>query len=69
LYPKEHVPLQFAVLSVTFLTIAVLLDSCWAIAATRLKSVFALRGRLRSRVTGGLLLGAALGLAAARRPG
>ncbi len=62
-----HAGQQIALLSVTFLVIAVLLDSAWAIAAGRARGVLAMRGKLRNRLTGGLLIGAGIGLAAARR--
>jgi threonine/homoserine/homoserine lactone efflux protein len=53
-------------LSLTFLVIALLLDSAWAIAAGRARGVLASRGRLRNRLSGGLLMGAGVGLALAR---
>ena len=58
---------QIAVLSATFLAIAVTLDGCWALLAGRARGFLAARGRLRNRVSGGLLIGAGLGLAMARR--
>jgi threonine/homoserine/homoserine lactone efflux protein len=58
---------QIALLSVTFLAIAVTLDGCWALLAGRARGFLAARGRLRNRVSGGLLIGAGLGLAMARR--
>ncbi len=59
---------QLVLLSATFLALAVVLDGAWALAAARLAGLLAARGRLRQRLTGGLLLGAAAGLALARRP-
>jgi len=59
---------QIVLLSVTFLAVATAIDSGWAIAAGRLRHLLAMRGRLRNRLTGGLLIGAAAGLALARRP-
>jgi threonine/homoserine/homoserine lactone efflux protein len=53
---------QLVVLSVTFV-----LDSVWAMLAGRLRGVLATRGRLRNRLSGGLLIGAGIGLALARR--
>jgi threonine/homoserine/homoserine lactone efflux protein len=57
---------QVAVLCVTFLVIAAGLDSCWALMAGRARVFLAMRGRLRNRITGGLLMGAGLGLALVR---
>ena len=59
---------QIALLSVTFLVIGVGIDSVWAIAAGRARVLLAMRGKLRNRLTGGLLIGAGIGLALARRP-
>lgn len=57
---------QMALLSATFLLIAVLVDGMWAVAAGAARGFLAARGRLRNRVTGGLLVGAGIGLALAR---
>jgi threonine/homoserine/homoserine lactone efflux protein len=54
-------------LAVTFLTLAVMLDSTWALLAGRARPFLALRGKLRNRVSGALLIGAGLGLALARK--
>jgi len=58
---------QAVLLSITFLAIALLVDSGWAMLAGRLRPLLATRGRLRNRAAGGLLIGAGLGLALARR--
>ncbi len=58
---------QVALLAVSFLGLALLLDGGWALAAGRARGLLASRGRLRDRVTGTLLIGAGLGLALARR--
>ncbi len=58
---------QWATLSATFLALAVLLDGAWALLAARLRGVLGAGGRARNRVTGGLLAGAGVGLALARR--
>lgn len=57
---------QIALLSVTFLALAVTIDGAWALVAGRARGLLASRGRLRNRISGGLLIGAGLGLAFAR---
>ena len=59
---------QLLLLAVTFLVVAVVLDSVWALLAGRLRALVVTHVRLRNRLTGGLLVGAGLGLALARRP-
>src|SRR5262249_8794732 len=49
---------QVAVLSATFVAIAVLVDGSWALAAARARHLLATRGRLRNRIAGGMLIGA-----------
>ena len=60
---------QLALMSATFLVLATLLDGGYVALAGRLRGWFASarRARLRNRVAGTLLLGAACGLALARR--
>ena len=58
---------QLLVLAVTFLVVAVLLDGTWALLASRLRGLLRARARLRNRLTGGLLIGAGIGLAFARK--
>ena len=58
---------QLMLLAVTFLVIEVSLDSCWAMLAARFSAVLAVNGKLRDRLTGGLLMGAGAGLALAHR--
>lgn len=67
--PAAPIGPQLVLLCATFLTIATLLDSGYALLADGLSHlVKSERGaRLRNRVTGGLLIGAGLGLALARR--
>jgi threonine/homoserine/homoserine lactone efflux protein len=57
---------QLAVLSVSFLAIAILIDGGWAFVAGRARGLLASRGRLRNRLSGGLLIGAGAALAVAR---
>lgn len=64
---KTHdMGMQILILSVTFVLIAGVVDSGWALLASRAKGLLARRPRLRNRLTGGFLMGAGLGLAAAR---
>jgi len=58
---------QLALLSATFLAMAVLTDSLWALFAGRMRSFLRHHGNLRNRITGGVYIVAGLGLAAARR--
>jgi len=58
---------QVALLAATFLALAVLLDSAWALVAGRARKLLEGRGRLCNRLSGGLLIGAGLGLALARQ--
>ena len=58
---------QLLLLAATFLAVALVFDSSWAVLAGRLRSALALHARLRNRVSGGLLVGAGVGLAFARR--
>jgi threonine/homoserine/homoserine lactone efflux protein len=58
---------QVLELSLTFLAIAVTVDSLWSALAGHLRGFLLSRGHLRNRLSGGLLLGAGLGLALARR--
>jgi len=63
----EHAFLpQVALLSATFVVIAVLVDGGWALAAARARHLLATRGRLRNRIAGGMLMGAGAALALAR---
>lgn len=66
--PGPDVVRQLLVLAATFLAIAVVLDGLWAVLAGRLRALLLVHARLRNRVTGGLLFGAGLGLALARKP-
>jgi len=59
---------QFALLGATFVAVALIVDSGWALLAGRFRAALGLNGKLRNRLTGALLMGAGLGLALARRP-
>src|SRR5690348_8094181 len=65
LTPNAPIAPQVAMLSLTFFVIAAGLDCCWALLAGRMRAVLAVRGRLRNRLSGGLLIGAGIGLALA----
>ncbi len=57
---------QLWVLCLTYAALAAGIDTLWALAAARARRVIARYGRLRNRISGGLLVGAGLGLALAR---
>ena len=65
--PDQRLLPQLVLLSATFLLIALAVDSGWALAAGRARRLLAIRGRLRNRLSGGLLIGAGVGLALAHR--
>jgi homoserine/homoserine lactone efflux protein len=58
---------QVALLCVTFLAVALAIDSMWALAAGRARGLLASNGRLRNRISGSFLMGAGLALAVTRR--
>ena len=58
---------QIWILCLTFITVALMIDTLWVTAAARARVAIAAHGRLRNRISGGLLIGAGLGLALARR--
>ncbi|MEO1252052.1 MAG: LysE family translocator [Pseudomonadota bacterium] len=65
--PSAPATPQLVLLAVTFVVVAAVLDGCWAIFAARLKPVLARVGRWRHRITGGVLIAAAGGLALVRK--
>ncbi len=58
---------QVFLLCTTFLVIAVVLDSGWAVAAGRARWLLTARPKLRNRLSGGCLMAAGFGLALAHR--
>jgi len=65
--PQQPMMAQLLLLSVTFLAVAIVLDGAWALLAGRMRGALSVRGALRNRLTGGLLIGAGVGLALARK--
>ncbi len=64
--PGPSAGAQVAALSAVFLGLAVSLDSLWALAAAWARGALSVHGRLRNRLSGGMLVGAGVGLALAR---
>jgi threonine/homoserine/homoserine lactone efflux protein len=60
------VGMQIVVLSATFIAVSVVLDGSWALIASRARKALTSHGRLRNRITGGLLIAAGTALGAAR---
>jgi threonine/homoserine/homoserine lactone efflux protein len=58
---------QLWLLAATFLVLAAVIDSGWALLAGRLRGALAGHARLRGRLTGAVLIAAGAGLAVARR--
>lgn len=65
--PERAAAPQLVVLAVTFIVVAAVLDGCWALFAARLQPVLLRLGHWRHRITGGVLLTAAAGLALVRK--
>ena len=61
-----HFAAQMVLLCVTFVCVAAVIDTGWAIAAGWARRFLATRVRLANRVAGGLLITAGIGLAVAR---
>lgn len=66
--PAGSAAAQLMVLAVTFLVVAIVLDSAWALLAGKARGLLGVDGRLRNRITGVFFLSAAAGLALARKP-
>ena len=64
--PGRAVAPQIWVLCVTYVVITVVVDSGWTVGAAWARGALGAHGRLRNRVSGGLLVGAGVGLALAR---
>ncbi|WP_375204954.1 LysE family translocator [Hyphococcus sp.] len=58
---------QLMILAATFFVVSILIDSGWALAADRARPVFMRLGRWGNRITGGVLVMAAAGLALSRK--
>ena len=65
--PERPALPQLVLLSVTFFVIGAGLDSLWAVAGAKARPFLARAGRWGNRVTGGVLIVAAAGLAALRK--
>ena len=65
--PAAPVGPQLLLLSVTFLVVGGVLDSMWALTAARTRPLLARVGRWKNRITGGVLITAAAGLAMVRK--
>ena len=63
--PHGDAAAQLLALGATFVVVSATLDCGWAVLASRLGGLVALRPRLRNRLMGGTLVGAACGLALA----
>ena len=59
---------DLVLLAATFVALACVLDSGWALLAGRLRGLAAMPARLRNRIGAAFYAGAGLGLAFARRP-
>ena len=64
--PDRAMAPQIWTMCATFLLVAILIDALWALAAAQARRLIAGHGRLRQRLSGGLLMAAGLGLALAR---
>ncbi len=59
---------QLILLATVYLAVIVIGDALWAVFASSARRILGRYGDLRNRITGGFLLGAAVGLALSRRP-
>ncbi|HQT40385.1 MAG TPA: LysE family translocator [Acidocella sp.] len=65
--PGSAMAAQIALLSVSFMVVALVIDSIWVVSAHRARVFLSRQGRWQNRISGGLLMGAGLGLAIARQ--
>ena len=65
--PAAPLGRQMAILGTTFVATALTIDGGWAVLAGRARGLLARFSRARNRLTGAVLIGAAVGLALARR--
>jgi homoserine/homoserine lactone efflux protein len=66
LSPASDMGAQVLGLSATFVAIALMVDCCWSALASHARGLLASRGRLRNRISGGMMISAGIGLALAR---
>ena len=64
--PSAPLGPQMAILGASFVATALVIDGGWALVAGRVRPLVARFGRLRNRLTGAILVGAAVGLSLAR---
>ena len=67
LSPRAPLAPQLFLLCATFLALAAIVDSGWALLAARVGGALRISARTRNNLTGGLLLGAGLGLGLLRK--
>jgi len=65
--PSAAIAPQFALLGVTFIAIGAVIDSVWTLIGAGAKRFLSSAGRWPNRVSGGVLIVAAAGLAAMKR--
>lgn len=63
LSPDRPIASQLAVLAALYLALAIVIDCLWALGASQFRTLLGARGRLFNRISGGVLIGAGLGLA------
>lgn len=68
LSPDRPIASQLAVLATLYLVLAAVIDSLWALGASRFRSLLGARSRLFNRISGSVLIGAGLGMALDRSP-
>lgn len=66
--PSRDATQQLAIMAVSFVVIAAICDSTWALAAGRARPLMIRAGRWVNRMTGSALLACGIGLALSRKP-